>query len=737
MNILIIAEKPSVALRIASSLGSGAPEKRQGAGKASYYEMKNGKETIYVAAAVGHIFTVHQVGNQRGYPVLDVEWAPSYKVSKTALFTKDYFDTLKEVAGKCETFINACDYDIEGTVIGTNIIKFMKKGKPEEGSKRMKFSTTTSKDLQEAYKSLTKLDMNNFYAGETRHIIDWLWGINLSRALSGALNRRGKESLSIGRVQGPALAILANKEKEIGKFVSRPFWRVIAVVGGVEMTNSRGDIFEREVADRALSESSGKKSASIDKVDKTNESVRPPPPFDLTTLQLEASRALRLDPTMTLSVAQSLYERSYISYPRTSSQKLPASLGLEGIIKSMAGIPGYRELAGLLVKEKRFKPNEGAKNDEAHPSIFPTGVEPKGMNDLEGKVYDIIARRFLSCFAADAEFAKVKISARIGGERYSAQGKRMLTRGWLDFYTHARIDEALLPEFEEGKGADVTSVEMKESKTQPPKRYSKAGIIAELERRDLGTKATRAAIVDTLFKRTYVEGPSIKVTKFGMSVYEALAKNCEMIVDEGTTRKLEEEMGEISKGKKSEGEVVEEGKKMLLEALKMFDDHRLQIAESMQQSIRSMSVLGKCPRDGGDLVIRFSKIGKRFAGCSNYPNCTATYPLPQKAKIAVTGRSCEVCKAPIIRIILGRGREFESDLDTSCKENIARAPWKAKAAATAIAAEEPAKGAAPEAAAEKKEGGAKKRAEKKADTADTAARAEKKPAKRKAAKKGE
>ena len=159
----------------------------------------------------------------------------------------------------------------------------------------------------------------------------------------------------------------------------------------------------------------------------------------------------------------------------------------------------------------------------------------------------------------------------------------------------------------------------------------------------LGTKATRASIIDTLFKREYIEGTSRRVTKFGMSIYEALNENVNMIVDEGTTRGLEEDMERISKGEKTEEEVINEGKSMLLEALKSFDSNKAKIAEEMTKGIsEGEEILGKCPKDGGNLVVRRSKMGKSFAACSNYPDCTTTYSLPQNAKIVGTGRCASI-----------------------------------------------------------------------------------------------
>ncbi|MDE1871253.1 MAG: DNA topoisomerase I [Candidatus Micrarchaeota archaeon] len=676
MNTLIIAEKPSVALRVAIALGNNA-QKRLNVNGVNYYEIDSPSGRIYVAAAVGHIFTIRQKDDRRGYPVLDVEWAASYEVDKKAYYTKKYLDVFRMLAQKSDSCINACDFDIEGTVIGTNIIKFL--GIDVRGkARRMKFSTTTIPDLKNAYENLMPLDLDNFHAGEVRHMLDWLWGINLSRALTSALvGTKFMRPLSIGRVQGPTLALLARREIEISKFVSKPYWNVLALISGIEFSNTRGDIFDKKAAEAALKGTeAGKDNAVVEGVESAENMSRPYPPFDLTALQLEASRTLRLDPSSTLATAQSLYERAYISYPRTSSQKLPPTLGLPRIIGELAKNPKYEALAKRLISERRFRPNEGMKSDEAHPAIYPTGIIPKSLNDVEGKLYDLIAKRFLACFAPYAKIAKMKVTVAIGSEKYVANGTRIIERGWMEFYTYASVKEKTLPGFSKGSKADVAKAYMQELKTEPPRRYGKAGLIAELEKRTLGTKATRAAIIDTLFRRGYIEGSAIKVTSFGMSVYRALDENSNMIVNEETTKKLEGDMEQISLGKKRPEEVIEEGKEMLLEALRLFDNNKEKIGKAMQEGlVESQVTLGKCIKDGGDLVIKRSRAGKQFVACANYPDCTNTYSIPQNALVVPAGKMCEHCHTPIVKVIRkGRG-VFEMDLDPEC---ITKQKWREK-----------------------------------------------------------
>ncbi len=719
MDRLIIAEKPSVALRIAIALGNNK-QKRLNMNGVSYYEIDENGSRVYIAAAVGHIFTIRQNGDARGYPVLDISWSPSYEVDKKAYYTKKYLDVFRMLAHKCGSFINACDFDIEGTVIGTNIIKML--GLDESKAKRMKFSTTTIPDLKNAYENLMPLDMDNFHAGEVRHTLDWLWGINLSRALSSAIaGTKYGRPLSIGRVQGPTLALLARHEIEIQKFVPKPYWNLFALVNEIEFSNVSGSVFEKKDADKKLSHTeSHLKEAFVEGVESNEQLVRPYPPFDLTALQLEASRVLRMDPTATLASAQILYEHAYISYPRTSSQKLPPTLGLSRIIGDLAKNPKYSEAAKMLIGEKRFRPNEGMKSDEAHPAIYPTGIMPKDLKDPEARLYDLIVRRFLACFAPYAKLSKTKVIVAIGEERYSANGSITMEKGWLDIYGFAASKDKELPKFGKGGKVNASKAYMHEMQTQPPKRFGKAALIAELEKRTLGTKATRAAVIDTLFRRGYIEGSAIKVTSFGMTVYNALEENANMIVNQDTTRKLEEDMDRISNGKERPDSVIKEGKEMLLEALKAFDSNKEKIGKAMEAGlVESQVSLGKCLKDGGDLIIKRSKAGKQFVSCANYPDCVNTYSIPQNALIAPTGKTCEHCHTPIVKVIRRGKGVFEMDLDPDC---VTKQKWKAKReAAISAAAAKPAaaksmkpkaaKAAAPKAAkvASKKTAAAKKR----------------------------
>ncbi|MEW5955423.1 MAG: DNA topoisomerase [Candidatus Micrarchaeota archaeon] len=369
-NVLLLAEKPQAAAKIAAALAEGQP--RQLRRKQTYwFEFERGGNHLFVVPAVGHLYGLRSTEKGYGYPSFEVEWAPSSEISKTSAFTKDYLKNIEALSKKADEFVAATDWDLEGEVIAANILEY---GCGVKNPKRMYFSTLVAEDLVDAFENAKPQDKKAVEAGRTRHEVDWIWGINLSRALMAAIKKAGAfRVMSVGRVQGPALALLAKKEKEIAAFKPEPYWQLFAheLPHELRFTHEEDKFFEKEKAQAAYENSlAGQKNARVTSVEKKEYRQSPPAPFDLTTLQLEAYRAFGLPPTQTLQVAQELYEAAAISYPRTASEKLPAKLNLQKIISKLAENPAYADLAKKLISGKRFKPHEGKKEDPAHP-CFP------------------------------------------------------------------------------------------------------------------------------------------------------------------------------------------------------------------------------------------------------------------------------------------------------------------------------------------------------------------------------
>ena len=664
---LIVAEKPKVAYTIARALGESISTKQHG--RVRYFELERDGRQIVVAPAVGHIYALAEKKGGRGYPTFDIGWKPAYQVNRGAFFTKPYLDVLQGLGEKADKVTVACDYDIEGSLIGYNIYRFCY-GKEEGG--RMKFSSLMPFELREAYDGmLPTIDFNNAKAGETRHMIDWYYGINLSRALMSSLRKAGgRRTMSIGRVQGPTLSILAEREVEIKDFIPQDYWEIRIVLRGTEFLHENGRFFDEREAKRAFEKLES--TAGISAVGKERVKKWPWPPFDLTSLQIEAYKAFGFSPSQTLALAQSLYESSLISYPRTSSQKLPKKLGLRKIIGKLAGHEEYKGDAEKLIGNEWFSPREGRKVDPAHPAIHPTGQKGK-MTGNEKKVYDLVVRRFLSVFAPPAEVEETKVGAVCGGEPFRAAGSIIVEKGWIAFYPYYRSREKELTAFSEGEEVDVENPERRKDKTKPPARYSPASIISELEKRSLGTKATRSMILDTLYKREYVEGRQLEVTLLGMNVWEMLRKYSPKILDEGLTRKLEGDMEGVREGKLTQEEVLKDGREILVQILDEFKEREMEIGKELLETLGEMEVeqaVMECPACGKPMrIIRLPK-GKQFIGCTGYPECRQAYPLPSYSTVKVLERPCKVCGKPMLKVRRGK-MFFEMCVDPKCpsKEN--------------------------------------------------------------------
>ncbi|MEM3609734.1 MAG: DNA topoisomerase I [Candidatus Anstonellales archaeon] len=671
---LVICEKPNVAKKIANALSHFGKIKSVKYKTVTYYEIicKNENKIIYVAPAAGHLFTLKTDVKNLIYPVFDVYWEKSYENGKKELsYLRPYIELFERLGEKVKTCISACDYDIEGSLIGYNVIRFCCK---RNDGKRMKFSTLTNEELLEAYQNMSDLDYNNAIAGETRHILDWYYGINLSRALMQAIKtaKNWHKIFSIGRVQGPTLHLIVELERQIENFVPKPYYVISAILKKTKFFYEQERIDDKKIATEIFSKLKNTKIARIEKVESTTFYQNPYPPFDLTSLQTEAYKLFNFNPAYTLELAQSLYEKSYISYPRTSSQKLPQKLNLRGIINKLEKIQQYSNLVKKLDMSKHLRPFEGNKDDPAHPAIHPTGYFGT-MTENEMKLYDLIVKRFLACFAKPAVRNRTTIIAKINDYKFVAKGIITIDKAWNEIYDYVQFDDQEIDEFKELEQCEVKKIEMNEKFTKPPNRYTQASLIAQMEKLNLGTKATRANIVETLFERGYIHGKNIKPTKLGLRVHDTLMKFSKLILDVELTREFEEKMDAIIEGKSDAKKIIEEGKEVLSKILAEFkkNEHEIgtELAKGINESEEEANSLGKCNVcNEGILMVKYSmKSKRRFVGCSNYPKCSATYSLPLNGRIEKTDKTCEFCKTPIIRIVRKGKKPYDMCLTFDCK----------------------------------------------------------------------
>ncbi|MBI4151689.1 DNA topoisomerase I [Candidatus Woesearchaeota archaeon] len=682
---LIVTEKPSSAKKIAEALADKKPLQKKSK-QSSYYELTHNGTPIIVTSAVGHLYTlVEDKQNNWTYPVFDIHWEESSKSSEELKYIQDYIDTITMLAKKADVLTVACDYDVEGEVIGYNVVRYCCKKKD---ANRMKFSTLTKPDLVEAYAHKMKhLDWGQAFAGETRHKLDWFYGINLSRALTASVKAAGSfKVMSAGRVQGPALKLLVDREKEIASFKPEPFWQLNllgkAQKDTIDAWHIKDRFFDQKEVEAVYKKVKDEKQGKVAEVKRTQRQQSPPFPFDLTTLQSESYALFKITPKETLDIAQNLYLAGVTSYPRTSSQQLDPKLGFVAILKQLQKQPEYELLAGELLKLKELKPNNGKKTDPAHPAIYPTGLAPKVLKPNQRKVYDLIVKRFMATFGEPALRETMEVSINVKNEMFVAKGTRTLEEQWHVFYKpYLKVEEVTLPNLKENENLTITEINKIDKETQPPNRFNQSSIIKELEKRNLGTKATRADILDRLFKRGYIEGIQIKVTKLGMETIAILEKYAPSIVDEKLTSEFEEDMDEIREGKEKPEKVLAYAQKVLV---KLLDDFKKKekvigkdIIASVRETLEIQNHVGTCPKcQEGRLMLRRGKFG-RFIACDKYPECNTTFKIPQNGLVKSTEKICPHDQYPLVQVIMKGKRPREICIKPDCKSKVSEAEMKA------------------------------------------------------------
>src|SRR5438094_5561245 len=434
MQTLIVCEKPDAAARVARALDEDGDPRRIETQGVPVYESRNRHETIIVCSALGHLYAVDSKTHtsRRYYPIWDFDWKPKHLIDKKSARLARWIQVISSLASKADRYINACDYDVEGSLIGYPILRYACHG-ADSKAQRMKFSTMTKQELRSAFRTLAPhLDIQLVEAGRTRHELDWLYGINLSRLLteSALKQNRGYSTLSTGRVQGPTLKFVVDKEEEIQCFTPTPFWTIDATLtqNGQEYTLE----YEKEkvstLAEAELVVRDCKNCIlEVESTESRNIQQSPPYPFDLSNLQSEAFRHFGFTPSRTVAIAEKLYLGALISYPRTSSQKLPPDIGYSEILHGIASMAQYPTLATKLTLKNSLRPNQGPKDDPAHPAVYPTGESLKRrLIQPEANLLNLIIKRFMSAFAEPSLRESSKLTLKKDPHRFFLRGTRLL-----------------------------------------------------------------------------------------------------------------------------------------------------------------------------------------------------------------------------------------------------------------------------------------------------------------------
>ena len=550
--IVCIAEKPSVAREIAKVLGANTSHKG--------YMEGNGYQVTWT---FGHLCTLKEpqdyTDNWKRWSLGSLPMIPprfSIKLIEDA-GGEEQFHIIEGLMRQAEKVINCGDAGQEGELIQRWV---MQKAGCQCPVYRLWVSSLTEEAIREGFNQLkeqsayTKL----YEAGLSRAIGDWLLGMNATRLYTLRYGNN-RQVLSIGRVQTPTLALIVNRQAEIDHFKPEPFWELKTIYRGVTFSSTKGKFATKEEGEAfldivrqadfevtAIGEKKGKEFA--------------PRLFDLTSLQVECNKKFAFSADDTLKLIQSLYEKKVTTYPRVDTTFLSDDL-YPKVPQTLKGLVDYTELTTPLLqlpklpKSKRVFDNSKVTD---HHAIIPTGVPARGLSDAEQKVYDLVARRFIAAFYPDCEISTTTVQGKVGKVEFKVSGKQILKPGWRIVFGADQKDpdndtpdenNGVLPHFDKGESGPHQPL-LKEGSTQPPKPYTEATLLRAMETagklvendelRDalkengIGRPSTRAAIIETLFKRHYIrkERKNLYPTATGVeliaTIHDELLKSAEL-----------------------------------------------------------------------------------------------------------------------------------------------------------------------------------------------------------------
>ncbi len=655
----IITEKGTTARKIASILSNGKAKKKK-VGNIDAHEF-DGKVVVGLS---GHVFRLDFPTAYNNWSKINPFKLIDAKIVAVAL-KKGIVKAVAQIARDADRVTIATDYDREGELIGVESLRLIKKINPDVKIDRMRYSAITEKDIKESFAARSEVDYNLAASAEARQIIDLIWGASLTRFISLSANRVGDDFFSVGRVQSPTLALLVEKEKEIAKFVPRKFWELHAKLktekGEVfDVTHEKHKFWERDEVEAIKSRIESAKSGIVRDVKRKLRVDKPPAPFD-TTGFIRAASSIGYTPRRAMNIAQSLYLEGLISYHRTDNTTYPDTLDLKALVKMFYEHEEFGEHAEQILKKKKLKPTAGKKKTTDHPPIHPVAKTSKEKLDKDmWKIYELVVRRFLATLSDAAKWEDTDVKIEVGSEPLEAKGKELKEQGFLAVYPYQKKEELILPKLKEGDKVIVEDLEISDKETKPPNRISQAGLIKKMEDLGLGTKSTRHEIIGKLYDRAYVQDNPAKPTEKAFALIDSLEKYAAVITKPEMTKTLEQEMDGISEGKRKKNEVADDSRKMLSAVFKEMMENREEIGKSLKEALKSDKIVGTCPECGADLFWATSKRRKRFVGCSGFPTCNFSLPLPTSGRLIVTKDKCDIhpslFKLKIIKKGKGKGR---------------------------------------------------------------------------------
>ncbi len=560
-----------------------------------------------VLSSIGHVRDLPKSNKD----AVDVEagFIPRYIISPG----KDkVIEGLRSAAKKADEVLLASDPDREGEAIAWHVAELIKDVNPK--LKRVAFNEITEEAVKEAIAHPRTIDLNLKEAQEARRVLDRLVGYDLS----GLIWKKVRYGLSAGRVQSPALRIVMEREREIRAFIPEDYYNLTAhtKAKGMEIPFFCSvEPKEKTEAERIKKVGEAAKWAITDLKETETKRV-PRPPFTTSTLQQTASTRLGFSPSRTMGAAQKLYEAGHITYMRTDSPNISA-VAQKQILALL-----QKDFGKSYIEPRQYK-SKSKSAQEAHEAVRPSNFAKRSVGSTgdQKALYELIWRRTVASQMADATIKRSKLITNItnGKEEipdFAVNGSRVVFDGWLRVDTAARGEDTEVPKLAIGDSVDLNKIEIEAKQTQPPSRYTEAGLIKELEKRGIGRPSTYASIMKTITDRGYVlkEGRTLFPTDTGDVVSTFLEQHFTDYIGDTFTSEMEDKLDEIAEGKRT--------------YIKTLTDFYLpfQKAVESKENIEKITNLGAgpkqfpCPECGADMIIKLGRSGT-FLSCGRFPDC--------------------------------------------------------------------------------------------------------------------
>lgn len=576
----------------------------------------------------------------------------------------DLIKSLKKEAKSAKKVYLATDPDREGEAIAWHLAYIL--GIPEDTVCRVTFNEITKNAVQEGVKNPRKIDLNLVNAQQARRVLDRIVGYKMSPVLW----KKVKRGLSAGRVQSVAVKLIVDREEEIEKFIPQEYWNIYTILADTKSkktfeakfygkNSKKLELKSKEEVDKILSDIKNEKFI-IDNIKKTERKRVAAPPFTTSTMQQEASRKLGFSLKKTMSVAQGLYEGvtipghgsiGLITYMRTDSTRISE------VARAVAKEQIEKKYGKDYYENRYYKTNADAQ--DAHEAIRPTYIElepneiKEALTKDQFKLYQLIYNRFIASQMAAAIFDTIAVDIHAGEYNFKANGQKLKFKGFMTLYVETKDNEeeekdTQIPELTEKEEVKKEKIDTKQSFTEPPPRYTEASLVKALEEKDIGRPSTYSPIITTILERRYVEKDrkQLAPTELGKIVNSLLMQNFGDVINVDFTANIENQFDNVADGK-------EEWKQIIRDFYAPFEETIKKVEKELEHVKLEDEVSDvPCDKCGRMMVYKYGRYGK-FLACPGYPECKNAKPI-----VEMIEEKCPKCGGNVLVKKSKRGRRF-------------------------------------------------------------------------------